>query len=173
MKKSIGNETTSITYNTNKEETTMKNIASGTLNIYTTAFKAGAEGAMKILDDNGDEFTVTVPTEATDTMPVIQMKLLIEAAGLVQNSQLEAFVPFSYIGKVSKETVQRWIRSGWRTIENKPMAHAELWRDLISTLKANHNKMSFHVWFMGDDNLPFDSVVEQKSAELESVDEVF
>lgn len=173
MKNSIANETTNTTMNNVKEETNMKNIASGTLNIYTTAFKAGVAGEARILDDNGEEHIMTVETEAGDTMPVIQMKLLIAAAGLVQNSQLEAFVPFSYIGKVSKETVQRWIRSGWRTIENKPMAHAELWRDLIGTLKTNHNKMSFHVWFMGDENLPFDSVVEQKSAELESVDEVF
>lgn len=171
MKKSDAT-TTNTTMNNVKEESTMK-IAEGTINLYTTAFKAGVAGEARILDDNGEEHILTVETEAGDTMPVIQMKLLIAAANAVKNSQIEAFVPFSYIGKVSKETVQRWIRSGWRTIENKPMAHAALWRDLIGTLKANHNKMSFHVWFMGDENLPFDSVVEQKSAELESVDEVF
>lgn len=157
------NSTTNTTMNNVKEENNMK-----TANLYVTNFKRGLAGAATILDEDGNETVLTTEANATDTMPVIQLKLIIEAAKEMHDTYIEAFVPCSYIGTVNKDMAMGWVRSGYRNKNGDPLAHKNLWKDLFGTLRANGDRINFHVWFRGD--VPVDDAnVAVEQTELEEV----
>lgn len=76
---------------------------------------------------------------ASTTNNQMELTAVIEGLrALTRPSRVELYVDSTYVMKGITEWIHNWKRNGWRTAAKKPVANAELWREL-DALVTHHD----------------------------------
>ncbi len=89
--------------------------------------------------------------EAETTNNRMELTAVIEGLrALKRPSRVELHVDSTYVMKGMTEWIRGWKRNGWRTAAKKPVANAELWRELDEQVERHEVQWTWVKGHAGD-----------------------
>jgi len=124
------------------------------ITIYTrgisTAYKTGGYGVILVYGSHRRELCGKSENSSNNRMDILAAVEGLRA--LKVPCEVTLYNTNTYLTDVvNRGWIKRWLENGWRTKENKPVSHSDLWENLLN-LCSIHN-VSF-LWFPYDSSNP-------------------